>query len=154
MLVELDYNTELEKIYLQIGESKELPIATSSKNNPTVRIVCCIIYDNKIYFQTGSDLLKYEQICENNNVALCFINIQIIGIAKIIGKTTDKENIKIMEIYKKCFPKSYETYSHYEKEILIEINPKKIMKWDYENGKPFQILLDIENKRIKKEMYF
>jgi uncharacterized pyridoxamine 5'-phosphate oxidase family protein len=152
--MELNYNDELEKIYLQIGESNELPLATSSNNNPTVRLVSCIIYDNKIYFQTGTDLLKFEQICENKNVALCYINIQILGIAKIIGKTNDKENLKIMEIYKKCFPKSYESYSHYDKEILIEINPKKIIKWDYENGKPYRIFLDIENKIINKEMYF
>ena len=152
--MDFDYNAELDKIYSQIGGSKELPLATSSNNLPTVRIVSCIVYDNKIFFQTGTDLLKYEQICENTNVALCFFNIQILGIANIIGKTNDKENLKIMEIYKKCFPNSFETYSHYDKEILIEIIPKKIIKWDYENGKPYRIFLDMENKAIKKEMYF
>ena len=151
--MELNYYVELNKIYSQIGDSKELSLATSSKNNPTVRMVSCIILDKKILFQTGTDLVKYTQICENKKVALCFINLQIEGEAKIIGKTKDEQNKEIMEIYKKYYQKSYETYSHYDKEILIEVIPTKITKWDYENGKPYRIFLDIENKTIKKEMY-
>jgi len=151
--MELNFNNELEKIFSQIGNSKELPLATSCKNYTTVRIVSCIILNNKIYFQTGTDLLKYEQILENNNVALCYINIQIEGNANIIGKTNKKNNNEIMEIYKKYFKNSYETYSNLENEVLIEIIPKKIIKWDYENGKPYRIFLDIENNNIRKEMY-
>jgi len=151
--MELNFNYELDKIYSQLGDSKELPLATSSNNHSTVRIVSCIIFRNKIYFQTGTDLIKYKQILENNNVALCYLNIQIEGIANIIGKTNDEQYIEIMEIYKKYFLKSYETYSHYEKEVLIEIIPKKIIKWDYKNGKPYRIFFDIENKNVNKEMY-
>jgi len=148
-----DFYKELDKIYSQIGDAKELPLATSSKNNPTVRIVSCIILNGKIYFQTGTDLLKYEQICENNNVALCFNFIQISGTASIIGKTNDKKNNEIMDVYKKHYPKSYETYSHHDKEVLIEITPKKIIKWDYENGKPYRIFFDMEKETIEREMY-
>jgi uncharacterized pyridoxamine 5'-phosphate oxidase family protein len=151
--MELNYDIELENIYSHIGESKIMALATSSKNHPTVRLVSFIIYKNKILFQTGTDLIKYEQICENNNVALCIDNIQIEGVAKIIGKTNDNKNNEIMEIYKKHYKNSYETYSHYDKEILIEIKPIKITKWDYENGKPYRIFIDINNKLIKNEMY-
>jgi uncharacterized pyridoxamine 5'-phosphate oxidase family protein len=113
----------------------------------------CIIYQNKIFFQTGTDLIKYKQICENNNVALCVDNIQIEGIANILGRTNDKQHSEIMEVYKKHYKNSYETYAHNETEVLIEIVIKKIIKWDYEDGKPYRIFIDINNKQVKKEMY-
>jgi len=151
--MDLNFNNELDNIFSIIGESKIMSLATSSKNRPTVRLISCIVYNRKILFQTGNDLLKFEQMCDNNNVGLCFNNIQMEGVSKIIGKTNDKQNNKIMEIFRKHFQKSYETYSHYDKEVLIEISLTKIIKWDYENEKPFRIFLDINNKTIKKEMY-
>ena len=154
--MELNYNNEIEQIYKQIGDSKIMSLATSSQNHPTVRLVSCIVYMDKIVFQTGTDLTKYKQICENNHVALCTDNIQIEGVANIIEKTNNNEDdniLKIMEIYKKYYKSSYEIYSHNENEVLIEIIPTKIIKWDYENKKPFRVFMDIRNKTIRKEMY-
>jgi uncharacterized pyridoxamine 5'-phosphate oxidase family protein len=151
--MELNYQSELEKIYTHIGESKIMALATSSQNYPTVRLMSCIIYQNKIFFQTGTDLIKYKQICENNNVALCVDNIQIEGIANTLGGINDRQNSEIMDMYKKHYKNSYETYEHNETEVLIEIILKKIIKWDYENGKPYRVFIDIDNKQAKKEMY-
>jgi uncharacterized pyridoxamine 5'-phosphate oxidase family protein len=151
--MELDYQIELGKIYTTIGEYKIMALATSSKNHPTVRLMSCIVYENKIFFQTGTDLIKYKQICENNNIALCVDNIQIEGIANILGKINDKKNNEIIEMYKKYFKNSYETYMHNETEVLIEIVLKKIIKWDYENGKPYRIFIDVDNEQVRKEMY-
>jgi uncharacterized pyridoxamine 5'-phosphate oxidase family protein len=151
--MELDYQVELEKIYTHIGECKIMALATSSQNHPTVRLVSCIVYEHKIFFQTGTDLIKYKQICDNNRVALCVDNIQLEGVAAILGKTNDKQNTEIMEVYKKHYKNSYETYMHNETEVLIKIVLTKIIKWDYENGKPYRIFIDIDNKQARKEMY-
>jgi hypothetical protein len=56
-------------------------------------------------------------------VALCFENIQIEGIANIIGKPVEHNNI--MEVYKEYYKISFENYSKLDKEILIEVIPKK-----------------------------
>ncbi|MDR2538744.1 MAG: pyridoxamine 5'-phosphate oxidase family protein, partial [Bifidobacteriaceae bacterium] len=113
----LDYETELEKIYDQIGPSKTMPLATSSQDRPTVRLMSCIIHERKIYFQTGVDLLKYQQIQENNRVALCADNIQIEGTAKVIGKTKYSRDSEIIEAYKKYHLKSYNTYANSDVEV-------------------------------------
>ncbi|MDR1148492.1 MAG: pyridoxamine 5'-phosphate oxidase family protein [Spirochaetaceae bacterium] len=151
--MELDYQVELEKIYTHVGECKIMALATSSQNHPTVRLMSCIIRENKIFFQTGTDLIKYKQICENNRVALCVDNIQMEGIADILGRTNDKKNSAIIDVYKKHYKDSYETYAHNETEVLIEIVLKKIIKWDYENGNPYRIFIDIDSKQARKEMY-
>jgi uncharacterized pyridoxamine 5'-phosphate oxidase family protein len=148
----LNFITELEKTFHKIGENKLAALATSSHNNPTVRMMSIIIYENKFYFQTGIDLTKYKQITENKNVALCFDNIQIEGIANIISKPNDNKDI--MEIYKKYYKNSFDTYSKLDKEILIEVIPKKIIKWEYdENNMPYRIFIEIDNKKAYKEMY-
>jgi uncharacterized pyridoxamine 5'-phosphate oxidase family protein len=147
----INFEIEQEKLFEQIGENKLMALATSSKNNPTVRMMSIIIFNKKIYFQTGIDLIKYKQICENKNVALCFENIQIEGIANILGKPMDHNNI--MEIYKKHHKNSFEKYSKSDKEILIEIIPNKIIKWGYDNGEPYRIFVELKNKKAYKEMY-
>jgi len=151
--MELNYLDELEKIFKYIGKSNTIALATCSNNYPTVRLVSSIIYDYKIYFQTGIDLLKYEQIHDNKNVALCINNIQIEGTAKIIGKTNEKQNNGIMEIYKMYHENPYRKTFNDEKVVIIEINPLKITRWDYEDGKPYRIFIDSEEKSIKKEVY-
>jgi uncharacterized pyridoxamine 5'-phosphate oxidase family protein len=148
----LDFDIEEEKIFKIIGESRIVALATSSENKTTVRTMSVIVYSRKIYFQTGIDLLKYKQICKNKNVALCFENIQIEGIAKIIGKPVEHKNI--MKIKKKYYLTSFETYSKLDKEILIEIIPIKITEWNYDvNGKPYRIFIELESKKSYKEMY-
>jgi uncharacterized pyridoxamine 5'-phosphate oxidase family protein len=149
----LNYKIEIQKIFDQLSKNKIISLATCVQNYPTVRTLSFIIHNKKIYFQTGIDLIKYQQICENKNSALCSENIQIEGIANIIGKPMD--NNSIMEIYKKHHPNSFETYSHYDKEILVEVVIQKITKWDYDNDrKPYRIFLDLEKETVYKEMYF
>ena len=58
----LNFIAEQEEIFHKIGKNKLAALATSSQNNPTVRMMSIIIYDNKIYFQTGIDLMKYKFI--------------------------------------------------------------------------------------------
>jgi uncharacterized pyridoxamine 5'-phosphate oxidase family protein len=148
----LNYEIEKERLFDLIGENRIVAFATSSNDYTTVRTMSIILYSNKIYFQTGIDLLKYKQISENKNVALCFENIQIEGIANIIGKPIEYKNI--MDLYKKHYRNSYETYSELEKEVLIEIIPKKITEWNYDNrGKPYRIFIEFDNKRTYREMY-
>ena len=148
----LNFEIEQENIFNKIGENKLAALATSSQNSPTVRTMSIIIKNKKIYFQTGIDLIKFKQICENKNVALSFENIQIEGIANIIGKPVDHDDI--MEIYKKYYKNSFENYSNLDKEILIEITLQKIVKWEYDNnGKPYRIFIELENKKAYKEMY-
>ena len=148
----LDFIAEQENLFNKIGESRLAALATSSNNYPTVRTMSFIIYEKMIYFQTGIDLIKYKQINENYNVALCFDNIQIEGTANILGQPLEHE--KIMEIYKKYYKGSFENYSKLDKEILIKIIPKKITEWEYDmDGKPYRIFIELENKKAYKEMY-
>ena len=45
----LNYEAELKRVFDRIEETREAVLATSSKDNPTVRFVSIIFYDNKIF---------------------------------------------------------------------------------------------------------
>jgi hypothetical protein len=112
-----------------------------------------IAYDDKLYFQTGTDLRKYAEICGNNQVAVCFDNIQITGRAFIKGGTRGNTGA-IMERYKQLYEKSYLTYSRLEKEVLIEIVPDTITRWEYdEQGNPYRVFIETGNARAYSEEY-
>jgi general stress protein 26 len=151
--MELDFELELEKVYKALGDAKILPLATSSHNRTTTRMMSCILYNGAIVFQTSVDLLKYTQISENPLVALCFNNIQIEGSASILGKMSDEKNKDIMKKYKAYYKSSYDTYSHMEKERLIMTTISRVTLWDYDDGKPYRIFIDIGKKQAIKEMY-
>jgi uncharacterized pyridoxamine 5'-phosphate oxidase family protein len=144
----LDFEIELEKIYNQIKENKLAVLATSSENKPTARTMSIIFLDNKIYCQTSIEYIKCKQLMENKNVAVCIFNLQIEGIANIKGRTTDFD--EFIKMYKIIHEDSFKKYSKLECSRLIEIIPKKIIKWDYDsNGKPSRIFIDL----VKKEIY-
>ena len=96
---QVNFENEKGKVYKKIGKSKFAVLATSSQNKPTARTMSIVFFDNKIYCQTSNEYVKYKQICENKNVALCIENIQIEGIANIKGKTIEQS--KFIEMYKK-----------------------------------------------------
>jgi general stress protein 26 len=151
-MVQIDFNNELNKLRNRIGKKFIGALATSVNNEPTVRNMSFIIYNNKLYFQTGTDLHKYTQISENKNVAICYENIQMEGEATIIGQTN--KNNEIMDEYKQLYEKSYNTYSRLEKEVLIEIRLKKIIIWEYDTeGNPYRIFIEIETGKAYKINY-
>jgi len=148
----LNFNEEMVKVFKQTKDHKIMALATCENNYPTARTMSVIIFDGNIYFQTGTNLLKYKQMAANNNVALCFDNVQIEGIANILGKPLDEKNNKIMGKYKKCYRSSYKTYSHLDDEILIEVKIKKVTIWKYDlKLKPYRIFIEMESEKVIKE---
>ncbi|KYH28749.1 pyridoxamine 5'-phosphate oxidase [Clostridium tepidiprofundi DSM 19306] len=128
-------------------------LATSKNNRVTARSVSCILVNSKIYFQTDKTFLKYDQIKHNPNVALCVDNFQVEGYAKIKGHPFEEKNKNFIEVFRKEHEGSFNAYSHMRNEVVIEVEPKFITAWKYENGKPFREFLDFENGRAYRKYY-
>lgn len=97
----MEFIKEYLKLFEEIGEGKKMVLSTSSHEIVTSRMMSIIVLGNKFYFQTDKTLRKYQQLCENKNVALCLGNIQIQGICNEIG--IPKDNIDFLNAYKKNF---------------------------------------------------
>jgi general stress protein 26 len=118
-------------------------LATSFNDHVTARSMSTINFDLNLYFQTDSQMEKYKQMLENPQVALCFKNYQVEGIASVKGKVS--ENLLFLDKYKIIHPSSFEKYSDIKTEVVIEIKPLKIKIWKYIDQKPFLDFIDLEN---------
>ncbi len=150
--MDLNYNVIREEVFNQLGNSKVMVLATSFEDRVTARNMSCIIMDHKIYFQTDKRFLKTQQMLQNQKVAFCVDNIQMEGIARIIGNSDDAP--EFCEAYQRYFRTSYEAYTHLENQVIIEVEPTFITLWKYADGhKPYRDFLDCVQNKACREMY-
>lgn len=145
------FDEKIIELFQGIGEAKKAVLATSSNNRVTSRMMSFVICEDKFYCQTDRRFLKVEQIVNNPKISICIDNIQIEGIAKIIGKPAE-HNIFSM-LFKKYFKNSYENYSFLENEILLEINPTFITVWTYKENIPIREYYNLIFKKYEEEIY-
>ena len=151
--MEVDFSEFKREIFQLLGDKKTMVLATSSDNRVTARNMSCVVIDKLIYFQTDKTFLKYQQILENPNIALCVDNIQIEGVAKIKKHPFDEENKKFLSTLEKSYKSSFDNYSKMKNEVVVKIVPTLITIWKYQDGQPFRDFLDISKKQAYREIY-
>ncbi|MFY9174217.1 MAG: pyridoxamine 5'-phosphate oxidase family protein [Peptococcia bacterium] len=150
--MELNYQ-EMERELIDLLNQHNLwVLATSSNDKVTARTMSIVNIGLRILMQTGNNSEKYEQIMQNPQVALCRDNIQIEGVARIIGHPLEERNADFIKLYKAKHDIAYELYSHLEDEVVIEILPSKITLWKYIASKPCRDFI-YPQERIAKRIY-
>ncbi|MGM0122869.1 hypothetical protein IGI37_000235 [Enterococcus sp. AZ194] len=147
----MNYSDELEKTFFRISKKGIAVIATSYKDDISIRPVSVVLYDKKIAFQTSTKLLKYQQIKKNPLVALSVDNISIQSIATI--KDHPLKEKTFIDLFKNKHKSSFDNYSHMKSNCVIELKPLKIQRWDYINKEPYIVTLDLKEQTIQKERY-
>lgn len=143
-----NFDVRLRELFDRLGESRIMVLATGDGDRISARSMSVVIYDNKFCFQTDRTFVKYRQLTENKNAALCCENISVEGTAEEAGRPA--ENEKFCRLYKKHFEGSYKAYSELENEVVFEVTPKLIKLWIYENGLPYAEIYDLENRKYEK----
>jgi len=141
----------IEDVLKKLEAKFIMVLATSSKDIVTARNMSVITVNDKIYCQTDKNMTKTLQINENPHVAYCIDNIQITGKAKVVGKWD--ENKRILAEYKKRHNSSYEKYKNVKDEVVIETTIEKIQLWEYKDGKPYIIKLNLVENTFESKEY-
>ncbi len=150
----LTYEQAVELLFEQLGDYKIMALASSVNDYCMVRNVSCLFYDNKIYFKTDMNFRKTKQLLQNPNVALCFSGIQVEGTAKNCGLVVDELGRRFEAGYKKYLWGSYNSYSHEDTEILIEVTPGYVEVWDTsDDNYAYQIFIDFRNQSVEVKPY-
>lgn len=149
----LDYSKVEKEAIDFISNNNKMVLATCSEERVSARTVSIINKGLLIYFQTDIEFLKYRQIKENPNVALCIGNIQIEGHAKITCHPLD--NPFFIENYQEQHQTAFEKYSHLKDNVIIEVEPKLITFWKYTevDHKPYRDFLDLNEQKAYQEHY-
>ena len=149
----LEYAQVEAEVVNFISQNNLMVLATGSENRVSARTVSIINRGLHIYFQTDMEFLKYRQIKDNPNVALCLGNVQIEGAAKLIGHPL--ANPWFIENYQKYHPTSFAKYSHLQDNVVIEVTPHLVTLWKYTAGdqQPFRDFLDVKEQQAYREYY-
>ncbi len=125
----MKFETAKKKIDLILSNSKVMSLATASKKGiPSIRQMCVIFLNGKIYFQTDANFAKSKDLAENPAVALGVGAYSFFGTAKLLG--APKDNPEILEVFGRTHQEAYETYSFLSTEILFEISLNSCKIWD------------------------
>lgn len=147
----MDYFTAKEKIDKLLSNTSVMWLATAKNSGEvSLRQMCVLFLDGKIYFQTDHTLDKYADIIENSHVALGVGCYSFQGKAKVLGKTTDCA--KILNAYKLALPDTFNKYTLLENEVFIEVELNKCKIWnahdlDHE-GKETITTIDLLKKSV------
>lgn len=145
------FEQKLSAVWRKIGNHAVMTFSTCADNRVSSRPMSVVVIDGKFYCQTDETYLKWQQLQQNSNCALCIKNICIEGKCRNIGKPLDIDNQFFVKEFKKHFLPSYIAYSARPREILLEISPTLIYLWEYKLAKPFMEYFDFENFIYRKE---
>ena len=149
----INYKNLKNEVIKKLKNKKTAILATCDNNNISARSLSVVNDELTIYFQTDKKFNKCKQITNNPNVAIAADNIQIEGIAHIIGHPFDEDNKNFLELFKKKHYISYKLYSKLKDEVVIKVDCKKITLWNYSSGKPFRYYLYEDQKKAEREHY-
>jgi len=125
-----------DEIISALETETTLTLATCAENRVSIRPLSHINDGMDIYFQTGADSLKIQQIRKNHNVALCVGTYQIEGEAQVRGHPLDKDNAFFAHAYKAKHPDSFDLYSAFADEVVVRVTIHRVTQWRYSVGKP------------------
>ena len=150
-MLENQFMEKAIKLWKKIGTHGIMALASYANNRITSRQMSVIVHGGKFYCQTDEAFLKYKQIIQNPQVALCYKNFSIEGVCQIIGHPLDKDNSFFADRFKKHFYLSYKSYTARPTEQLFEITPSLIYSWEYKLTKPYMEHFDFENQLYRIE---
>lgn len=151
-MIVLNYREMKAEVLEALDQNIEMVLATCSGNRVTARTISIICQELVIWFQTDQTFLKAQQIIENPQVALAVGNLQIEGMARIVGHPL--ANDFFMKNYPKRHASAFQSYSHLPREVLVEVEPRVITVWKYdEHTRPFRDFLQLPQKLAYREYY-
>jgi hypothetical protein len=126
-LENLDFDTVSREKLKLLEEGKDIVLSTCCGNHVTSRVVSTACRGTTIVFLSFGHNTKCVQMRENSNVALCWNNFQIEGVATIKENLLDEENAELMALYKEKQPFYYETAPKLKGMLLVVVEIKRLI---------------------------
>jgi general stress protein 26 len=144
---ELDYEDTKDKIIKFLEAHHAIVLATALDNRVTIRTVTYATKGLEVYFMSFGHHKKVAQMRDNPKVALCNDNVNIEGVAEILGSPLDEKNREYTELYKKKLPRDYAGFAHVPRMVMVKVTPKFIVSMVRIEKKLHLEHLDLKNKR-------
>ncbi len=110
-------------LYEEIGQNKTMALATRNGEGVAVRTVNVYTFEGCFYFVTEADSNKYNQITQNNHIALSVDAIQVTGHTTPLEHPCDTSNSKITHHIEEKLPKQFARYADNPIMRLVKVTP-------------------------------
>ena len=147
---ELDYKKKKEGIikFLESRDNAIMVLATSHNDRVIARNVLIASKGLDLYLFTWSHSRKCKQIRENPRVALCKEDMQIEGLAEILGALREEKNKEYADILRNKFPDSVKRWENLPGMVIIRIRPTLIATAsEIISDQIYLDYLDLENEK-------
>lgn len=118
-----EYETISGEFWRVVGNSLNVALATSADDETTARTVSVVHVEGKIYFATFDKSVKYRQIRQNQNVAMCMGHIFLKGTAHIAGDMHAPGNEKAVAALSAAFPDDIAMFGQMPGMVIVEVQP-------------------------------
>ena len=143
----VDYNTITDEIKQTFTQNKEITLATSYNDRVTSRTISFVNKELDIYFMSWEHNKKITQLSKNPKVALTLNNIQIEGVAKVLGSPSKFQEIG--DIFRTKFSdRWFETFSKIGEMVLVKVEVKHIVRFENINRRFYLQRVDLENQVV------
>jgi general stress protein 26 len=152
-IIKMREEPNFDKIKLDIvallDTHREIVLATSTNDRVTARVVSFANNGLDIYFLSWEHNKKIQQLKDNPKVALCLKNLEIEGLAEVLGNAFEDKYNDIGDLFKSKFsPKWFDTFSHIKEMVLVKITLNNITKFENINRRFHLQNVDIVNKKV------
>jgi general stress protein 26 len=159
-----DYGEKLEKIILdfeqtlqaklnRLKSAGDMVLSTSLDNKVTSRMVTCACEGRTVVFLSWKHHTKCLQIAKNQHVALCYENLQIQGLADIMGSPFSENNKVYADLLKEKISGIYKRFSRYKGMVIVKIEITRIHSWEdwhQQEGSYVIDIVDLEKRTAYK----
>jgi uncharacterized pyridoxamine 5'-phosphate oxidase family protein len=143
---ELDFESKKQEIVEFLANKHAIVLATSLDDRVTARTVSLASDGLEICFMSWDHHTKCVQMRGNPRVAMCRDNVQIEGVAEILGSPLEERNRKYAGILKEKYPREYRAFAHELGMVIVKVVPTLIATWSRADGQPCLEYLDLENQ--------
>lgn len=145
------FNEKYAGLLRELGDGKPMVLSTAADGRVSSRMMSIAVIGGGFWFQTDLGLPKYAQLSSNPRAALCIDNLQIEGVCRELGRPLDCD--EFCEVFRRRYKGSYDAYTALPAERLFRLEPERIERWIYQDGKPFIERFDITHGVYSIEEY-
>jgi general stress protein 26 len=146
----LDYKDTKEKVVQFLEKKHAIVLATSLEDRVTARTVSFANDGLDIFFMSWGHHHKCEQIRGNPKVALCRDNVQIEGVAEILGSPLDEKNVKYADRLRDKYPDDYERFADQSGMVIVKVVPTAVTIFGKGEDGFYLDCLDLEHQTMRR----
>ena len=144
----LDYGREIDRVLRFLEGKHAIVLATSLGDRVTARTVSFANDGLEIVFMSWGHHTKCVQIRGSPRIALCRDNVQIEGVAEILGSPLEERNKGYADLLREKYPDDHARFAGEPGMVIVRVLPSSVTVFVKADDQFFLKCLDVEHETV------